>query len=159
MATICLLAAGGAQPGWHPYFRPALSGWCSSQTFGPQCGAGHRLGVEAPVERVSRIRGGSWAERETRHGCRRAVIGNVFDDREAWAAVGTVDERVQVAAVMRVEELALAVSANGYVGADGLEGACNSGRLTDFKGLMDIADLNLAHLERVDVRQRWLLVL
>ncbi len=55
------------------------------------------------------------AEWKTRHGCLRSVVGDVFDDGEAWAAVGAVDEGIVIAAVSRVEEFAQTVGADGDV--------------------------------------------
>ena len=47
-----------------------------------------------------------------------AVVGDGPHDREAWPALRAVQERVAVAAVGRVEELAQAVVAGGDVGRD-----------------------------------------
>jgi len=51
-----------------------------------------------------------------------AIVGQVLDDGEARTAVGAVRERVAVAAVGRLEQLAAAVVAGGDVGRDELVG-------------------------------------
>ena len=58
------------------------------------------------------------AHGERGHGGERPVVGHVPDDGEPRAAVGAVDERVAVAAVVRVGELAQAVGAGRGVGGD-----------------------------------------
>ena len=55
------------------------------------------------------------AEWKTRHGCLRSIVGDVFDDGEARAAVGAVDERIMIAAVSWGEEFTQAVWADGNV--------------------------------------------
>ena len=43
------------------------------------------------------------------HRCARAIVRNVFDDREAGTAVRTVDERILVAAILGVKQFSQAV--------------------------------------------------
>src|ERR1039458_10355613 len=71
--------------------------------------AGVGLGVEAAVERVIILGLTLRTHREGFHRGVRAVIGQRFDDAEARAAVGAVGERVPIAAVGRVEDLAQAI--------------------------------------------------
>ena len=71
-----------------------------------------------------RSAGSSYSRRQSAHIVKPAIVvfgrsyGNALDDREARAALRAVDERVAVAAVGRVEELAQAVVAGGDVGRD-----------------------------------------
>ena len=73
--------------------------------------AGVRLGVEAAVAGSSYSARQRRAHREARHRRQRPVVGDAADDREPRAAVRAVDERVAVAAVGGVEQLAQAVVA------------------------------------------------
>ncbi len=86
-------------------------------------GAGDRLGMEAAVQRVVVFVMAVGAHLEGSHSGLRSVVGDVFDDGEARAAVGAVDEGVAVTAVGGVEELAQAVRADAVIWGDGLEGA------------------------------------
>ena len=86
-----------------------------------------------------------------------AVVGSGFDDREPWAAVGTVDERIQVPVVLWIVKVEKAVIAGGYVGGD-KDGAV-PGLVARFAGLNAEAAF-AAWLLRllgysVDFRQRW----
>ena len=63
--------------------------------------AGNRLGMKAAICRIlvfGRTRG---TQREDPHGGCRPVIGNRFDDRQAWAAMGAVGEGVAVTSCIR----------------------------------------------------------
>ena len=81
----------------------------------PAGGTCDRLRVEAPVGRVLVLAAAVGAHREAGHRRVRPVVGNRPHDREAGPALRAVDERVAVAAVGRVEELAQAVVARGHV--------------------------------------------
>lgn len=65
----------------------------------------------APVRRILVLTQAVGAERESFHGGPRAVVGQFFYDREAWAAVDAGYERVFVAPVTWVEHLAQAIFA------------------------------------------------
>ncbi len=78
--------------------------------------AGVRLGVEAAVERVVVLALTGVAHHEVAHRRVRAVVRQLVDDAVARPAVGAVDERVAVAAVVRVEQFAAARLAEGDVG-------------------------------------------
>jgi hypothetical protein len=78
--------------------------------------AGDGLGVEATVQRILILGGTGRAHGERRHGGQRPIIGNVFDDGEAGAAVGAVDERIAVAAISRVKQFSQAVGTGADVG-------------------------------------------
>ena len=80
--------------------------------------AGIGLGVEAAVERIGVLGGALLAHGEGRHGRGHPVIGQVVDDGEARPAVRAVDERIPVAAIVGVEQLAHAVLARGKLGRD-----------------------------------------
>ena len=82
----------------------------------PAVGAGVRLGVEAAVGGILVFGAAGGAHRETPHRGAGAVVGQVLDDAVARAAVRAVDERIAVAAVGGIEQLAQAVVAGGEVG-------------------------------------------
>ena len=87
----------------------------------PAGGAADRLRVEAAVRGVGVLRGAGLAEGEAGHRRGGPVVGERGGDGEPRAAVGAGDERVPVAAVARVEQVAEAVVADRDVGGD--EGA------------------------------------
>src|SRR5678816_527747 len=64
------------------------------------------LSVEAPVERSVVFGAAARAHGEAVHRRPLAVVGHAADDRGARTAMGAADERVLVAAVRWVEELA-----------------------------------------------------
>ena len=76
------------------------------------------LGVKAPVPGVLVLRAAGGAHGKARHSGERPVIGDSAHDREAGAAVGAVDERIAVAPVRGVPQLAPAVGAHRGVGRD-----------------------------------------
>ncbi len=122
--------------------------------LGATDGAGHRLGMEAAVERVLVFGGTVRAERETRHGGVGPVVGDVTDDGETRAAVGAVDERVAIAPIGRVEQLAQAVGADAHIRRDGHKG----GRV--IFGMDDLEAAKAArrlpgHAQLIDARQGW----
>ena len=65
-----------------------------------------RLGVEAAVGDRVVLALTVRAHGERRHRRGRAIVGNVAGDREARPAVGAVGERIAVAPIVRVEDLA-----------------------------------------------------
>ena len=87
--------------------------------------AAGRLGVEAAVGGVVVLGRAPLAHRERRHRGQRPVVRHVTDDGEPGAAVGAVDERVLVAPVGRVGQLAQAVRAGRGVRRD--QGAAQPG--------------------------------
>ena len=117
-------AAGPASPPAASSITPPPS---ASRPQQPHARTAHRtrvgLRVEATVARVLVLPPAGRAQREAPHGRPLAVVGQVLDDREPGPAVGAVGERVVVAAVARVEELATAVVAGGDVRRDELVGA------------------------------------
>ena len=102
------------------------------------------LRVEAAVQRVAVLAGAALAHGEVLHGGALAVVGQLLDDGEPRPAVRAVDERVAVAAVVGVEQLARAVVAGGQVGRHE-------------RGLLHGAGVREADLEGVEVLQRDLL--
>ncbi len=74
--------------------------------------------MEAAVERVLVFRTARLAHLELAHRRPGAVVWDVFDDREARAAVGAVDEWIAEAAISRIEQLSKAIRAGGDVGRD-----------------------------------------
>src|ERR1700733_685593 len=75
--------------------------------------------METAVGRILVLGPATFAHREARHRREWTVIGDPADDRKARTAVGAVDERVAIAAVAGVEQLAQAVGAGRAVGRDG----------------------------------------
>jgi len=74
------------------------------------------VGVEGPVGGVLVLAPAVVAQLERSHRRVPSVVGRRAHDREARAALGAVDERVAVAAVVRVEQLAAARLAERDVG-------------------------------------------
>jgi len=62
------------------------------------------------------LAGGAHGERS--HGGAGAVVGNVTNDGEAWAAVGTVDEGIAEAAVARIHHFAKTIAADCDIGGN-----------------------------------------
>ena len=77
--------------------------------------AGVGLGVEAAIGRILVLRPARGAHLEAGHRGERPVVRHAAHDREAWSAVGAVDERVAIAPIGRVEQLGQAVVAGGAV--------------------------------------------
>ena len=153
-------AAGSAAP-------PAATSTTSPSVAQPQqphARPAHRAGVglrvEAPVGRVLVLPPARRAQRERAHGGALAVVGQVLDDREPGAAVGAVGERVVVAPVAGVEQLAPAVGAGGDVRRDELVRARVGGALQDHEAVAGrravdrVPRRHLAHLVRGDVAAR-----
>ena len=80
--------------------------------------AGVGLGVEAAVQGIVVLAPAVIAQGEHAHGGVRPVVGDLFDDGEAGAAVGAVGKGVAEAAVVRVADLGQAVGAGGDVRGD-----------------------------------------
>jgi hypothetical protein len=78
-----------------------------------------RLGVEAPVRRIVVLGTAAPTHREAGHRRPRAVVGDAPNDREPWAAVRAVDERVATTAIAGIEQLRQALLAGGAVGCHG----------------------------------------
>src|ERR1700752_497896 len=76
---------------------PHLDLW----TAAPAC---IRLSMKAAVQRLIVFRLALWADAEGSHRRIRAVVGDVADNGEARAALGAVDERIQVAPVAGIKQ-------------------------------------------------------
>ena len=104
----------------HPEPRPRLpSSVFPNRQPRSTAGTRVRLRVIPPIRRILVLRPARAAHLEPRHRRQRPVVGDAAHDREPRAAVGAVDERVAVAPVGRVEQLAQAVVACRRVGSDG----------------------------------------
>ncbi len=112
---------------------------------------GHRLRVEAPVAWVLVLAPAIVAHGETAHRRAPAVVGQRLDDREAGSAVRAVGERVAIAAVGGIEQLAQTRVAGGRIGRDGLPAFVQLAR-DDLEG-GETAGLLLLDLHLVDPRQ------
>ena len=77
-----------------------------------------RLGVVAAVFDIVVLPVAVRAHGKAPHGGQGPVIGHVFDNGKAGAAVGAVDERIAVAPVLRVQQLPQAVRAETDVRGD-----------------------------------------
>jgi hypothetical protein len=64
--------------------------------------------VEATVSRFLKLSQAFRAHLEPGHGGFGAVVWDVLDDAKARAAIGAIDERVPIPAVIRVKQLPLA---------------------------------------------------
>ena len=82
----------------------------------PRAGVG--LGVKPAVERIVIFGLALRAHPENPHGGVDPVVGEAFDQAEARPAVRAVGERVAVAPVPRIEDLAPAIGASREVGQD-----------------------------------------
>ena len=71
--------------------------------------------MESSVRRVFVFAFAIGTQLKSRHCCERTVVGNVLNDREAWSAVGAVDEGIAIASIIWVEEFAQAVVADGDI--------------------------------------------
>jgi len=118
-----MIAANPLDSNDRPLFEPCNGHvkWISSAVLPArvkqlECGAtyrtGNRLGMEAPIIRVTILPLAIRTERESGHGGVRPVVGGAGDDRIARAAVGAVDERITIAPVSGVKKLAKAVRAD-----------------------------------------------
>ena len=74
------------------------------KNFGAAVVAADRLRVEASAVRIKIFFGASVAHREIAHGSSFAVVRHILENRQARAASRAIYERVQVAAVVRVEK-------------------------------------------------------
>ncbi len=111
---------------------PRVTSWLEPDMWTAR-GAGHRLGVEAAVERIAVFAGARRTHHEGCHGRGRAVIRNVFDDRKARAAVRAVNEGIAEPTVLGIEQLPQAVGADADVRRDGLDTLLASVGAEDFK--------------------------
>ena len=80
--------------------------------------AGYRLSVKAPVGRIVIFCRAIRAKRKVRHAGIDAVVRDIAHNAETRSAVGAIDKRIPVAAVIRIEELSLAVGTDGKVRRD-----------------------------------------
>jgi hypothetical protein len=72
--------------------------------------------MEAPVEWIFVLGLTVGAHWENAHGRLVAIIGNILDDREAWATVGAIDEGIAIAPVGWIKEFAQAIITGSGVG-------------------------------------------
>ncbi len=77
--------------------------------------AGDRFGMKPAVERVFVFAPAFRAHGERRHAGVGPVIGKLADERVTWPALGAVDERMTVAAIIRIAQLAQAVVAGEII--------------------------------------------
>jgi hypothetical protein len=78
--------------------------------------------MEASVKRVVIFGLAIRAKRKGRHCSLWAVIGDVFDDREARTAIGAVDERITITPIVGVKKLFSAIITYADIRGDGDEG-------------------------------------
>ncbi len=78
------------------------------------------------------------AEGKRGHGGGRPVVGDILDDGEARAAIGAIDERVEIAAIAGVEQFPLTIRTDGDIGADGLESTSEGSGFPDLKGVVEV---------------------
>ena len=97
-----------------------------------------RLRVEAAVERIGVFGGAALAHGKILHRRARAIVGQRIDNGKARPAIGTVDEGIAEAAVVRVEQFRRAVVARGQVGRHE-------------RGLLHRGVVRKANLKRVEV--------
>jgi hypothetical protein len=98
----------------------------------PTCAAGNRLGVKAPISYICILGGAFVAHLEDRHRRVGPVVGDGFDYRIPWAAIGAVYKRIAVPEIFLVGHFGEAISAGCNVGgylrkgstAGGLRIAC-----------------------------------
>ena len=81
-------------------------------------GAGQRLGVESPVERIRILRGTSGTQRELRQRGVRSVVRQRTNHGVARPALRTVDEGITVAPRQRVAHLLQAIRARAQIRGD-----------------------------------------
>src|ERR1017187_9871102 len=74
------------------------------------------LRVKAPVIRIHVLRGAGSAHREAGHRRSRSIVRDVLNDGVARPAMGAIGERITVAPVMRVAEIAPAGIAGPCIG-------------------------------------------
>ena len=117
-------------------------------------GARVRLGVKAPVGRILVLRPAGGAHLESGHRRQRSVVGHPAHDREARSAVGAVDERVPVAAILGIEQLAQAVGARRRVRCHRGVGRLAARALADRKRALAQRG-ERRDLHSFDDRQRW----
>ncbi len=84
----------------------------------PTIPAGIGLSMETPVPRVVVFSLTRRTHAEASHGGLVAVIGDIFDDSVAWAAVGAVDKGIAVTAIEGITELMKAVGTGADIGSD-----------------------------------------
>jgi hypothetical protein len=91
--------------------------------------------MKTPIGRIFVFTFAVWTESETCHRCLRAIIGNILDDREAWATLGTVDKWVTIATVTWVQELMQAIGTDSHIRRDRLKRSFDGFRVNDLKGM------------------------
>ena len=95
--------------------------------------AGHRLGVKTAIQRIVIFGRTIGAHHKGRHSCLGTVVGDIFYDSEAGAAIRAIDEWVTVSAILGVEHLLQAILAEADIRGDGDEITRFSFRVYDFE--------------------------
>src|SRR5512139_1829247 len=72
--------------------------------------------MKAPIRGVLILATAVITHGEAVHRGKRPVIGSAADDGVARTTVGAVDKRVEIAAILGIEEFAPAVSTEGLIG-------------------------------------------
>ena len=86
--------------------------------LGPTVRAADRLGVVAPGRRIRVLSSACRTHRKILHARPLSVVGQLVENRQPRAAVRTVDKRMQITPIVRIEKLRLALVANGDVRRD-----------------------------------------
>ena len=133
--------------------RELLSGRIRQPCSRAACGAGVWLGVKAAVVRVVVLGPARRAHLEARHRRSRTVVGDRAHDREPWAAVGAVDERVAVATIRGVEKLGEALLAGRHIRRDQRFRRATAGRGDDSEARR-AQRRNIGCLDGLDARER-----
>src|SRR6266851_769216 len=84
----------------------------------PTDGASIGLGVKAPIEWVVIFQLAGRAHREVPHGRLMTIIGHILNDRKTRSAVGTIDKRVSIAPISRIEQFTQTIVASGTIRRD-----------------------------------------
>jgi hypothetical protein len=71
--------------------------------------------MKAPVERIMIFMLTGLAQWEYAHGRLRTVVGDILNDRKTRSAIGTIDKRVIIAAIGRIEEFMQTIIAGGDI--------------------------------------------
>jgi hypothetical protein len=116
--------------------------------------AGVWLGVKAPVEWIVVFRLASWTHGKDLHGCLFTIIRDILYDREARATVGTVNERIVIAPVGRIEQFVQAVVTGRTIGRNECLALVPMFTVCDDEAIL-VARRYEFCLDRIDARQWW----
>ena len=109
---------GPAEQQPHGFHQCIVTARAAARQLRAAGGAADRLCVEPAVGRVVVLATAVGTELEPGHRRVRPVVGHGADDREPRPTLRAVDERVAIATISRVEQLAQAFGAGGDVGRD-----------------------------------------